>query len=504
MNKTVLLLFAAFCISSVYAENDFEEWKKKQQDAYTSFLSEQEKAFSQMLQKEWEEFRTQRGFIIDKTPKPDKQPAVMVKDTTEADILQQSDSDSEPLSPLSSAGTDEVPAGQEQNKPAETAAVSAPDQKKLKILSPEKKKDTSSVKIDFYGTQFNIPVPENLKIRKNTSKLSNKAISDFFEYYSEQKMDSTISFIKSLSSRYSMNGWSVIKITEKTSNKIYKSETDAVIMTWFLLLKAGYDVKIAYSSNNVFLLYLPEVKVYSVPYISEKKKNYYFYNKKAAPKERIKTYSGNFVKSPSLISLTPENPKIFRQESGSRNTEFRYKRKKYPVSLRYNINLISYYNEYPQADISVYFKGNISDQALNSFKRSLYPYIRNMKEKDAVQFILSFVQNGFKYKTDGSQFGYEKPMFPDETLHYPFIDCEDRSALFISIVKELTGLDAVALDYPGHIAAAVNFKSSVKGDYINYKGRKYTVCDPTYINASIGMTMPDYKNVKPEIIETGY
>ncbi len=54
--------------------------------------------------------------------------------------------------------------------------------------------------------------------------------------------------MKSLSSKYSMNGWSVIKTAEKVSHEIYKSETDSVMMTWFLLVKSGYDVK-----NRLFI-----------------------------------------------------------------------------------------------------------------------------------------------------------------------------------------------------------------------------------------------------------
>ena len=31
-------------------------------------------------------------------------------------------------------------------------------------------------------------------------------------------------------------------------------------------------------------------------------------------------------------------------------------------------------------------------------------------------------------------------------------------------------------------------------------GRKYLVCDPTYINAGIGEAMPQYKQIKAEVM----
>jgi len=65
-------------------------------------------------------------------------------------------------------------------------------------------------------------------------------------------------------------------------------------------------------------------------------------------------------------------------------------------------------------------------------------------------------------------------------------------------VKELLEIDVIGLKYPGHIATAVKFNDSVKGESIDYQGETYTICDPTYINAQVGIAMPEYKNINPE------
>ena len=78
MNKKIIFIILMIILTaSLSAESDFEKWKKKQQDAFKSYMSEQEKAFSEMLKKEWKEFRTQAGFAADTEPKPDKQPAAV-------------------------------------------------------------------------------------------------------------------------------------------------------------------------------------------------------------------------------------------------------------------------------------------------------------------------------------------------------------------------------------------------------------------------------------------
>jgi len=127
--------------------------------------------------------------------------------------------------------------------------------------------------------------------------------------------------------------------------------------------------------------------------------------------------------------------------------------------------------------------------------------MQGMDEQQAVNFLLRFVQTSLKYKTDEEQFGKENYMFPEETLYYPYSDCEDRAVLFAWLVQSLLGLDVVGLDLPGHVATAVRFNGQVPGDAVTYNGKRYVVADPTYINASVGMTMPDYKNTKPGVIK---
>jgi len=114
--------------------------------------------------------------------------------------------------------------------------------------------------------------------------------------------------------------------------------------------------------------------------------------------------------------------------------------------------------------------------------------------------LLRFVQTAFAYQTDGQQFNTENYLLPIETLHYPYSDCEDRASLFSWLVESLLGLDAVLLDYPGHIAAAVEFTKTPKGDRLTFKNKRYTITDPTYINASAGMTMPQFKTTRPKVL----
>jgi hypothetical protein len=124
-----------------------------------------------------------------------------------------------------------------------------------------------------------------------------------------------------------------------------------------------------------------------------------------------------------------------------------------------------------------------------------------MNEDEALNMLLRFAQTAFAYKTDGDQFGREKYMFVEETLSYPYSDCEDRAVLYAWLVREVAGGDVIGLSYPGHVATAVRVRNVKSGfSTIDYDGKRYVVADPTYIGADVGMAMPQYASVRPDIV----
>ena len=110
------------------------------------------------------------------------------------------------------------------------------------------------------------------------------------------------------------------------------------------------------------------------------------------------------------------------------------------------------------------------------------------------------MQTAFEYKTDDEVWGCERSFFPEETLYYPYCDCEDRSIFFSRIVRDLLGLDVVLVHYPGHLATAVHFPATSPGDKISVNGAQFTICDPTFKNASAGRTMPGMDNSTAKIV----
>ena len=187
------------------------------------------------------------------------------------------------------------------------------------------------------------------------------------------------------------------------------------------------------------------------------------------------------------------------------------KARRYPdmaVKVSVNKNQLPFYDSYPTSEVggnfmtrwAMYANTPICEQA----QKELYPQLKKgltgVSELMCVEKLLNWVQTAFVYKYDEEVWGADRAFFPDETLYYPYCDCEDRSILFTRLVRDLLGFKCVLVYYPGHLASAVSIPGDVKGDYIMVNGKRFMVCDPTYIGASVGNTMPDMDNGQAKVI----
>jgi hypothetical protein len=69
--------------------------------------------------------------------------------------------------------------------------------------------------------------------------------------------------------------------------------------------------------------------------------------------------------------------------------------------------------------------------------------LKGLSQKEAMERLLNWVQTAFVYEYDDKVWGDDRAFFPEETLYYPYCDCEDRSILLSRLVRDLLGLKAI-------------------------------------------------------------
>ena len=239
--------------------------------------------------------------------------------------------------------------------------------------------------------------------------------------------------------------------------------------------------------------------IYGVPYLTMNGVRSYVFEPREGSSMSIYTYRHDFADAKNLIRLgMVKAPRLVGKNV---DCTFTAEGVNWNIHVSVSQNLLDFYHDYPQCAVAIHYHTPMSEALREDLYTQMKSVIVGKKQTEAAALLLHFVQTAFQYKTDGEQFGYEKPNFPDETFYYPYCDCEDRAMLYATLVRDLLGLDVVLLDYPNHIASAVHFTEEVSGDYIQLEnGHKYIICDPTYIGAPIGSCMEQYKKVAPEVI----
>lgn len=365
-------------------------------------------------------------------------------------------------------------------------------------LDPSKK----IAEIEYFGVTARFAYDP--KTRQPLSALNQDGISRYWSELSKTDYDPLLAQLREQQKRLKLNDWGTFLLIDKLSHQINDGqERESVLLSWFLLAKLGYDCKVGYNDQRVYLMVAVSHMVYQTAFFKDEHKTYYCLDTTGRLSDVGKLYSfkGSYPDANHQLSFAiPENP-LLPATVKKRTLSFSYDGHTYNIEAEYEPALVAYYAHYPQSDYPVYFTAQVSDAATSALLAQLAPLLRGRSEQDATNLLLRFVQTAFRYQTDDQQFNYEKVMLPEETLYYPYSDCEDRAILFAYLVRNLLNLRVVALLYPGHLATAVALPGKTEGDMFSYKGTVYTVADPTYINANIGMAMPQFRNSQYKVIE---
>ena len=364
--------------------------------------------------------------------------------------------------------------------------------------SPLYRGESGRSKIAYGGLAFYLNNSLNRKCSLNG--LNENAIADAYEALCNSDYKPLLADCAQIRKDLRLNDWGVFTLVRQVADTYCGTANESIVMQQFLLNEMGYKARMARKAteDKMMLFVATDCSIYAHPYITLNGQNYY---NLSGNNEQCQFYmcQKDSSKAKNSVGMQLKEAPLFPGTVVSSTHQAKGSAARVTVDVPKA--LMDFYKDYPQCDYSVYFNAPVNVAMENRILSSLAPLVQGRNEADAANILINFVQTAFQYQTDSQQFGYEKPFFVEELFYYPYSDCEDRAMLFSYLVRKLLGLDVVLLDYPEHIATAVRFNGNVSGDYLMVNGRKYIVCDPTYIGASIGMTMPRYKTVSAKVLK---
>ena len=364
-------------------------------------------------------------------------------------------------------------------------------QPKQEVL--EIRKDANNYKsFKIFGTEIKVRIDDNCRF--HLSGISNIEVADALDEFSKPQYNNLLYDCLEMRKKYAMSDWAYYQMLLALTDIFYGKDTnEAALALGFLYTQSGYKARFASTDKGLQVIVASEHIIYNTSFIHLDGYNYYLF--KDDDRNLMKVCPAKLEKE-GAMSLRINAAQDLALDPTPERTITSYMNKDFSFTITSNKNYMDFYDTYPPSCVDDNFMTKWAMYANTPLEKGiqsqLYPAmeekLKGLTQKNAVQQLLWWVQTGLEYGYDEEIWGHDRAFFGEESLFYPYCDCEDRSILFSHLVRDLLGLKVVLVHYPGHLATAVNFTDEVEGDYIMLDGSKFVVCDPTYIRAYIGET----------------
>lgn len=481
MKRFIVILVSLFIVSiNAFAQNSMiDEYRKFTQQAtkrYTDFRDECNGKYVEFLKQAWEYYEAAPVIPV---PKEDEVPPVVIEDDRE-----------KPIDDKELPYDEVIP-----------APVVEPQPQPIEPVKPQPVIVETWFEFPFFNTAMKIRADDFHRFK--LASLDGNDVSKVWEQLMSDKYDNMLVDCLKIRDDYQLCDWAYLLMLLHFSGEFLQSENEMILLTAYLYSQSGYKMRLGIDDTGVVLLFGTKHQIYGLPYFDLDGDYYYPLN---GGSENMRIADFAFPNEKNLSLMVTVEPELARTQSDIRKLVAEgYKTE---VSCSVNTNLIDFFASFPSSQLddnpltrwAIYANTPLDA----TIKEMLYPALAAAMDgksyPEAADILLNFVQTAFVYEYDDKVWGGDRAFFAEESLYYPYCDCEDRSILFSRLVRDLLGLDVILVYYPGHLATAVKFEESLNGDYIKLGNDRYLVCDPTYIGACIGMTMPGMDNNAAKVI----
>ncbi|MCB0374791.1 MAG: hypothetical protein KDD04_02620 [Sinomicrobium sp.] len=363
----------------------------------------------------------------------------------------------------------------------------------------------SSVQVHFFSEELSIQYDRNILVELARPTQENDMVK-FYKTLEQRNYKPLLDDLLEKKRQLELNDWLFYELMKRAVNNIVgKGSSARVELTcWFLLSKAGFDTRLTYLKEQQFVYVYTTDEVFEVPMIREQGRDYANLTSiRSKGKSNEALYMVNFAPNPNGKAFgfyLPYLP-LLKTEPEKKHFTFPYRDKVYELDVEVDKTSAEIMEYYPFIEEQQYLQVPLSRTLAKSLLPQLQNWVTGLTKIQALELLASFTRSSFKYKEDKEYFGRSKPMIADEVFLYPYSDCEDRSALFFCLVKELVDLPMIIVAFPDHLTIGVALEEEI-GDAIRYEGKNYYICDPTgpVNSADIGAFPSGYQHTKFKII----
>lgn len=469
--------------------NEFNKYKGRKKQKFSEYRRKRNEDYAQYLSKRWKNLLPEPEIP---KPKDETIPPVIIEEDNQQPILSPNPIPYDEVIPVPKPDPQPTPI-----EPIEEIVEPSP-------VAPQPK----MCEFTFFGTNANVRY-DNSK-RFTLSQSNEKGVADAWLKLSGDDYTNLVYDCLEIRKKKKLDDWAYLMMVKNMAESIFgKNSNESILLTAFVYCQSGYKIRLAFDEKSKLeMLFASKHTIYEWPYYTLDKGEMFYPMNKGSKNLRICEQQYPKEQSMSLVNI---NVPVFTNQPTSSSSHQSTRDKAMKVTMTANKNRLDFYSSYPTSMMGDNF---VSRWALyanmpmpKDIKEQVYPQlkegIKGCDQLTALNKILNWVQTGFEYEYDDKVWGGDRAFFPEESLHYPYCDCEDRSILLTRIVRDILGLECILIYYPGHLAAAVAVtEGNPTGDYISLNGKRFFITDGTIMGygAPVGATMKGMDNKTAKVI----
>ena len=206
-------------------------------------------------------------------------------------------------------------------------------------------------------------------IHTNVSVNENEMV-DYFKRMELTMYQTLLDDLKSHKERLALNDWLYYELIQAAVEKIYseKNNHQKTLNCWFLLTKAGYNTRLTYLNNQIFLYAYSLDEIFETPMIEDKGKvfiNLTTIHNNTNTKGIILNML-SFVPNPSGLPFSFDLTRLPKLTPNAKSKSLRFKsaNNQYEVSVNFDHNLIEMMEHYPIFEELKYIQTPLSNLSL--------------------------------------------------------------------------------------------------------------------------------------------
>src|SRR5690606_28680127 len=129
------------------------------------------------------------------------------------------------------------------------------------------------IDFDFYGAGAKALYPGNLPV---IEQIDEDNIGMYFEKVCNLvAIHDLIEELQETKKQMRLNDWGYYRLVEETARSLESVEHRQVLLTWVIMLKSGYNVKVGFNNDGIYLMFPAHEEIFSSLYFTLDGNPYY-------------------------------------------------------------------------------------------------------------------------------------------------------------------------------------------------------------------------------------